>query len=103
MAEIIDTDVFDKAKSINIFRNLIGMVKKRHDEILADPIKFFDEASKVIGDLHMKIEEVRRAAFRDINIRSYEANEPVPASTVESMIVTKEDYECLMAVRELLK
>lgn len=101
MDNVINTDAFKQAETLNTFRRLVGLLDKHNEEILKDPLRYFREAKEVIARKEKKLMDLEMAAFPrpDFSpISRYRMPQPI-----ETMVVTKEDYECLMAVRAIFK
>ena len=101
MKNVVKVDSFQKATTINTFKRLIGKIEKRNEEIIQNPLKYFREACDILHSKEKKILSIREAAFPKCTLLSVQS-EQLNIERFKTVTVTREDYECLVAVRELL-
>ena len=101
MSKVLETNRFKDAQFINRFKRLIGQLDKRNEDILADPLKYFGEACNVINNKQLIINKLKDAAFVNFDIQ-LENQAPISCEPFDIVRVSREDYNCLVAVRQLI-
>ena len=97
-------DDFTAIKSANMLKKLLNLMDKRDQEIIENPVKYFNLAADHIVELERLIRTLKDVAYPQINIDIFhDGNKPITYTAPETLTVTKEDYECLCALRQLLK
>ena len=101
MSKVLETNKFKDGQYINRFKRLIGQLDKRNEDILADPLKYFGEACNVINNKQLIINKLKDAAFVKFDMQ-LENQAPISCEPFDTLTVSKEDYNCLVAVRRLI-
>lgn len=100
MSVIESESKFKDKSTVDKFIKLMGLIEKNEAAILQNPIKYLDMASKEIAEAKQKLRSVQDALFPGLDpveMFSEPTYEPL-----ETIVVTKKDYDCLCAARSIL-
>lgn len=94
MTVINSEDRFNNRKLVR----LIGMIEAHHKDVLENPHKYLELAAKKIEKQEKLIRKLEDNAWVCLSYPT-KISEYNP---LETMVITKEDYDCLQSIRKIL-
>ncbi len=91
----------EERESARRFARLVGLVEERNQDILANPIKYLDQAHDEIVRLRLFIEELIDLTYSETTMTV--SNRLSRCAAPETMLVKKCDYEAFVAIRDRLR
>lgn len=93
----------DARDATRTFRKLLGLLQEMDRDILANPIKYFQQASGEITRLRRILDEAKEAERGRVMVSQYLGDSLTSYEPIETVTITKADYERLKTVARIVR